>query len=79
MSAIHACASNSPNTEAGTFALSSKAKEEPVGLGISLGNDGGDSEVIFEDGEWEYVKPIGLKSCKGRVCTPSARKRSWLL
>jgi len=40
-----------------------------------------DAEVIFEDDEWEYVKPAGFKSCKGRVCTPCVsllRNGSWL-
>ncbi len=62
---------------------------ERVGLGISglslssplTENDDEDAEMIFEDEEWEYIKPAGFKSCKGRVCTPRltlGRNDSWL-
>ncbi len=59
LSAIHALASSSP-TAAGTFAPRAQTDNELVGLGISSpasDNDEEDSEVIFEDGEWEYIKP----------------------
>jgi len=62
---------------------------ERVGRGISglslsfplTENDDEDAEMIFEDDEWEYIKPAGFKSCKGRVCTPRltlGRNDSWL-
>lgn len=63
---------------------------ESVGLGISGLNimssstreeKDVDTEILFEDEEWEYVKPAGFKSCKGRVCTPHLaleRNNSWL-
>ncbi|KLO13305.1 hypothetical protein SCHPADRAFT_904366 [Schizopora paradoxa] len=83
MSAIHAYSTSSP-TAAGTFVpVAKNDEEEPIGLGITISgpnDDAGDKDVIFEDDGWEYVKPAGLKSVKGRVCTPGAlsQKRGFL-